>query len=249
MIPKADGSKRPLGIPTIRDRVVQMAVKLVIEPIFEADFSAHSYGFRLGKSAHNAVDEIAKALWGGHTQVIDADLSKYFDTIPHNKLLMMVAQRIVDEGVLNLIKQWLKAPIIGEDENGKRKTVGGGNGNRRGTPQGGVISPLLSNVYLHILDRIWLRNDLRGKIGAHLVRYADDFVVLCKRGEEEPFKVVRQVLGRLGLTLNESKTHIVDATREGFDFLGFTIQMSRGVKFGKSYPNVRPSNKWKSVQA
>ena len=246
MIPKADGSKRPLGIPTIRDRVVQMAVKLVIEPIFEADFSAHSYGFRPGKSAHNAVDDIAKALWGGHTQVIDADLSKYFDTIPHNKLLMMVAQRIVDGGILNLIKQWLKAPIIGEDENGKRKTVGGGKGNRRGTPQGGVISPLLSNVYLHILDRIWLRNDLRGKIGAHLVRYADDFVVLCKRGEEEPFKVVRQVLGRLGLTLNESKTHIVDATKEGFDFLGFTIQMSRGVKSGKPYPNVRPSNK--SVQ-
>ena len=243
MIPKADGSKRPLGIPTIRDRVVQMAVKLVIEPIFEADFSAHSYGFRPGKSAHNAVDDIAKALWGGHTQVIDADLSKYFDTIPHNKLLMMVAQRIVDGGILSLIKQWLKAPIIGEDENGKRKTVGGGKGNRRGTPQGGVISPLLSNVYLHILDRIWLRNDLRGKIGAHLVRYADDFVVLCKRGEEEPLRVVRQVLGRLGLTLNESKTHVVDATREGFDFLGFTIRMSRGVKSGKPYPNVSPSNK------
>ena len=243
MIPKADGSKRPLGIPTIRDRVAQMAVKLVIEPIFEADFSAHSYGFRPGKSAHDAIDDIANALWGGHTQVIDADLSKYFDTIPHDRLLTMVAQRIVDGGILSLIKQWLKVPVVGEDEDGTRKIVGGGKGNSKGTPQGGVISPLLSNVYLHILDRIWQRNDLRGKLGAHLVRYADDFVVLCKRGEEEPFKVVRQVLGRLGLSLNESKTHVVDATKEGFDFLGFTIKMSRGAKSGKPYPNVRPSNK------
>ena len=243
MIPKADGSKRPLGIPTIRDRVAQMAVKLVIEPIFEADFSAHSYGFRSGRSAHDAVDDIANALWGGHTQVIDADLSKYFDTIPHDKLLTMVARRIVDGGILSLIKQWLKVPVIGEDEDGRRRIVGGGKGNSKGTPQGGVISPLLSNVYLHIPDRIWQRHDLRGKLGAYLVRYADDFVVLCRNGEEEPFKVVRQVLDRLGLTLNESKTHIVDAAKEGFEFLGFTIQMSRVAKSGKPYPNVRPSNK------
>ena len=176
MIPKADGSKRPLGIPTIRDRVVQMAVKLVIEPIFEADFSPHSYGFRPKRSAHDAVDDIVKALWAGHTRVIDADLSKYFDTIPHDKLMAVVAQRIVDGKILNLIKQWLKAPVISEDGNGKRKTVGGGKNNRKGTPQGGVISPLLSNAYLHILDRIWQRYCLRDKMGAHLVRYADDCV-------------------------------------------------------------------------
>ena len=121
--------------------------------------------------------------------------------------------------------------------------MGGGKGNSKGTPQGGVISPLLSNVYLHILDRIWQRHDLRGKLGAHLVRYADDLVVLCRDGEEEPFKVVRQVLDRLGLSLNETKTHIVDATKESFDFLGFTIQMSRGAKSGKPYPNVKPSSK------
>ena len=243
LIPKADGSMRPLGIPTIRDRVAQMAVKLVIEPIFEADFCDHSYGFRPKKSAHDAVDDIANALWAGHTQVIDADLSKYFDSIPHAKLLAVVAERIVDGGILALIKQWLKAPVIGEDGKGTRKTVGGGKANSRGTPQGGVISPLLANAYLHILDRVWQRHRLREKLGAHLVRYADDFVVLCKKGVEEPLKVVRHVLGRLDLSLNETKTHIVDATDASFDFLGFTLQMSRGAKSGKPYPNVRPSDK------
>nr|MBF0223550.1 group II intron reverse transcriptase/maturase [Desulfobulbaceae bacterium] len=242
-IPKADGSMRPLGIPTIRDRVAQMAVKLVIEPIFEADFCDHSYGFRPKRSAHDAVDDIANALWAGHTQVIDADLSKYFDSIPHAKLMAVIAERIVDGGILALLKQWLKAPVIGEDAQGKRKTVGGGKANKRGTPQGGVISPLLSNAYLHILDRIWERKRLKSKLGAHIVRYADDFVVLCRKGVDEPLKVVRHVLDRLGLTLNETKTHVVDAKEASFDFLGFTIQMSRGAKTGKPYPNVRPSDK------
>jgi RNA-directed DNA polymerase len=243
MIPKADGSERPLGIPTIRDRVAQMAVKLFIEPIFEADFCAHSYGFRPKRSAHDAVDDIAKALWAGHTQVIDADLSKYFDTIPHAKLLAVVAERIVDGGILALLKQWLKAPVVGEDGDGKSRTVGGGKASHRGTPQGGVISPLLANAYLHILDRIWQRHRLRERLGAHIVRYADDFLVLCNDGVEEPLNVVRRVLGRLDLTLNEAKTHIVDATETGFDFLGFTIQMSPSVKTGKLRPNVRPSDK------
>jgi len=242
MIPKADGSERPLGIPTVRDRVAQMAVKLVIEPIFEADFCTHSYGFRPQKSAHDAVDDIANTLWAGYTQVIDADLSKYFDSIPHAKLLAVVAERIVDGGILALIKQWLKAPIV-EDRNGRKKHVGGGKANRKGTPQGGVISPLLANCYLHILDRVWERHKLRERLGAHIVRYADDFVVLCKEGTEAPLEAVRHVLGKLELVLNETKTHIVDAGKEGFNFLGFTIQMSRGVKTGKPYPNVRPSDK------
>lgn len=243
MIPKADGSQRPLGIPTIRDRVAQMAVKLVTEPIFEADFCDHSYGFRPKRSAHGAVDDIAKALWAGHTQVIDADLSKCFDSIPHAKLLAVVAERIADGGILALIKQWLKAPVIGEDEDGKRKTVGGGKTNSQGTPQGGVISPLLANAYLHLLDRTWERHRLDDKLGAHIVRYADDFVVLCRRGVDAPLKVIRHVLERLGLTLNETKTHIVDAKESGFDFLGFTIQMSASARTGKPYPNVRPSDK------
>jgi len=243
MIPKADGSLRPLGIPTLRDRVAQMAVKLIIEPIFEADFCAHSHGFRPKRSAHDAVDDIANTLWAGYTQVIDADLSKYFDSIPHAKLLAVVAERIVDGGILHLIKQWLKAPVIGEDDNGVKKTVGGGKANRKGTPQGGVISPLLANCYLHILDRIWQRRHLKAKLQAHLVRYADDFVVLCKAGVEEPLKVVRHVIERLGLSLNETKTRTVDATEGSFNFLGFSIRMSRGMRTGKPYPNVRPSAK------
>jgi RNA-directed DNA polymerase len=243
MIPKADGSLRPLGIPTIRDRVAQMAMKLVIEPIFEAGFCEHSYGFRPKRSAHDAVDDIAKTLWAGYTQVIDAALSKYFDSIPHAKLMAVIAERIVDGGILHLIKLWLKAPVIGEDGNGVKKTVGGGKANRKGTPQGGVISPLLANCYLHILDRIWQRQQLKGKLKAHLVRYADDFVVLCRKDVQEPLKVVRHVLERLGLSLNEAKTQVVDATQASFDFLGFSIRMSRGRRTGKPYPHVCPSDK------
>ncbi|MGH6827211.1 group II intron reverse transcriptase/maturase [Methyloceanibacter sp.] len=243
MIPKAEGSMRPLGIATIRDRVAQMAVKLVIEPIFEADFCAHSYGFRPKRSAHDAVDDIANTLWAGYTQVIDADLSKYFDSIPHAKLMVVVAERIVDGGILHLIRQWLKAPVISEDDNGVKKTVGGGKASNKGTPQGGVISPLLANCYLHILDRVWQRQQLKEKLKAHLVRYADDFVVLCCKGVEEPLKVVRHVLERQGLSLNEAKTQVVDATQASFDFLGFSIRMRRGRRTGKPYPHVCPSEK------
>ena len=171
------------------------------------------------------------------------DLSKYFDSIPHAKLMSVVAERIVDGGILHLIKQWLKAPVIGEDDNGKRKNVGGGKGNRKGTPQGGVISPLLANCYLHILDRIWQKRQLKRKLNAHIVRYADDFVVLCKQDVEEPLKVVRHVLERLELSLNETKTHIVDANQNSFNFLRFAIQMRQGIKTGKPYPNVRPADK------
>ena len=186
MIPKADGSLRPLGIPTIRDRVAQMALKLVIEPIFEADFCEHSYGFRPQKSAHHAIDAITDGLWQGQTQVIDADLSKYFDSIPHVKLLKTVAERIADGAILALIKQWLKAPVMGDSGNGKMACLGGGKGNRRGTPQGGVISPLLSNLYLHLLDRIWQRHDLARKHQAKLVRYADDCVPRRRIGGRSP---------------------------------------------------------------
>lgn len=243
MIPKADGSLRPLGIPTIRDRVAQMAVKLVIEPILEADFCPNSYGFRPKKSAHDAVDEIADALHQGYTQVIDADLSKYFDSIPHAKLLAVVAERIVDSAILHIIKRWLKAPVIGEDKDGTRKNVGGGKANSKGTPQGGVISPLLSNCYLHLLDRIWDRHQLRWKLKARIVRYADDFVVLCAGKVEAPLATVRHVLDRLDLTLNETKTRIVDAKQESFNFLGFAIRVSKSWKSGKSYPQVCPAPK------
>ena len=183
MIPKANGSQRPLGIPTIRDRVAQMATKLVIEPIFEADFCDSSYGFRPRKSAHDAVDDVRHTMNRGYTEVIDADLSKYFDTIPHSNLMAPVAQRISDGEILRLIQMWLKAPVVEVDEDGTKRNIGGGKGNRKGTPQGGVVSPLLSNLYLHLLDRIWERQKLQLRLGARIVRYADDSAPR-RRGKE-----------------------------------------------------------------
>jgi len=241
-IPKPDGSQRPLGIPTIRDRVVQMAVKLVIEPIFEADFCESSYGFRPKRSALGAVDAISKALLTGHCQVIDADLSKYFDTIPHAKLLAVVAERIVDKEMLSLLKQWLKAPVV-EEKDGRRRNIGGGKGNRLGTPQGGVISPLLANLYLHLLDRIWERRNLSHRYGAQIVRYADDLVILCKGSIDVPMQMLKMVLDKCDLRLNEKKTSIVDARKEGFDFLGFTFQIRTSHLSGKLYPHVEPSKR------
>jgi group II intron reverse transcriptase/maturase len=168
-IPKPNGETRPLGIPCIKDRIVQMAVKLVIEPIFDADFSPHSYGFRSKRSAHQAMDDIKAGLLTGHIQVIDADLSKYFDMIPHDKRLKTVAERIVDKQRLSLLKQWLKVRIINVDKD-KKTDMGGGKKARKGTPQGGVISPLLANIYLNILDRIWDKYPLAEKYKARLVR-------------------------------------------------------------------------------
>jgi len=242
-IPKPDGSRRPLGIPTIRDRVVQMAAKIVIEPIFEADFCEHAYGFRPKRSAHDAVDAVAGALLKGKRHVIDADLSKYFDTIPHAKLLAVVAERISDAAVLGLIKQWLKAAVVEEDEDGTRRNDGGGKGNRRGTPQGGVISPLLANLYLHLLDRIWERHGLEARYCARMVRYADDLVICCAGDVAAPMQVLRQVLERLDLSLNETKTRMVDARKESFDFLGFRFHVRRSRRSGKRYPHVEPSKR------
>ena len=247
MIPKAKGAKRPLGITTIRDRVAQMAVKMVIEPIFEADFCETSYGFRPRKSAHQAVDDVDYAMNREYTGIIDADLSKYFDTIPHANLLAVLAERISDGEILRIIKMWLKAPVKEEGKDGKQRNISGGKGNRKGTPQGGVISPLLSNLYLHLLDRIWERHQLEKKLGAHIVRYADDILVLCRRGTERPMMILRQILERLGLTLNEAKTRTVNAFEGKYGFLGFTIWMGKDRKTGNYYPHVQPSKK--SLQA
>lgn len=240
-IPKPDGSKRPLGIPTLRDRIAQMVVKLVIEPIFEADFCENSYGFRPKRSAHQAIDKVSEALLTGHAIVIDADLSKYFDTIPHAKLLTVLAERISDGAVLALVKQWLKATVIEEDEDGGQRTTGGGKGNRKGTPQGGVISPLLANLYLHLLDRIWERHDLERRLGARIIRYADDLVILCRRDATQPMDILQHALDRLDLQLNVTKTKVVNAHTESFDFLGFSYCLRRSRKSGKVYPHVEPS--------
>jgi len=238
-IPKADGSKRPLGIPTITDRIVQMATKIVIEPIFEADFQENSYGFRPKRSAHQAMDEINKHLRAGRTEVIDADISKYFDTIPHDKLLKEVAKRIVDKHILRLIKMWLTAPVVEEDEDGKKKY----RPNDKGTPQGGVISPLLANIYLNILDTHWKEKRIQEKFNARLIRYADDFVVLCRGNTERIRQEIGTVLTQLGLSLNEQKTKILDARQESFNFLGFTIKFTRSTRTGRVYPLVQASKK------
>jgi group II intron reverse transcriptase/maturase len=243
MIPKDDDSKRPLGIPTIRDRVAQMAVKLVIEPIFEADFCDTSYGFRPRRSAHDALDDVAHTLNKGYSGVIDADLSKYFETIPHAKLMTMVAERICDGALLHLIQMWLKASVMEVDKDGTKRNIGGGKGNRKGTPQGGVISPLLSNLFLHLLDRVWERRGLQQRLGARIVRYADDIVVLCRKGTEQPMAVLRQILERMGLSLNEDKTRVVDAYQGKFDFLGFEIWRGKSRRTGNHYAHVQPSKK------
>ena len=229
-IPKPDGGKRPLGIPTIKDRVVQMAVKLVIEPIFEADFQDSSYGFRPGRDAHQAMDEVSLQLRCKNTQVIDADISKYFDTIPHDRLLKAVAKRIVDKNILRLIKMWLKAPVV-EEENGKRMFKG----NDKGTPQGGVISPLLANIYLNALDVAMKMT--------RLVRYADDLVALCRYNVHKIYGRMAEVLESLGLTLSTEKTRIVDVTREAFTFLGFTVRIVKSPRTGKMFPLIVPSRK------
>jgi RNA-directed DNA polymerase len=238
-IPKTAGGKRPLGIPVIKDRVVQMAVKIVIEPIFEADFQENSYGFRPKRNAHQAVEDVNNHLLKGKTDVIDADISKYFDTIPHDRLLQLVAKRIVDKQILKLIKMWLKAPIVEEREDGKKEYKG----NEKGTPQGGVISPLFANIYLNVLDTLWAVKKVQEKLGARLVRYADDSVILCRGNADRILKGVKLVLNDLGLSLNEEKTRIVDARQEMFQFLGFSIGIKRGKRTGREYPHTEPSKK------
>jgi RNA-directed DNA polymerase len=183
MIPKPNGGERPLGIPTIRDRVVQTAMKLVIEPIFEADLEPNAYGYRPGRSAGDAVEAVHGLLRRGYTDVVDADLSKYFDTIPHDQLMRSVARRIVDKDVLRLIKMWLKAPVEETDKDG-RKRLTGGKRNKQGTPQGGVISPLLANLYMNRFLKHWRLTEQGSKLKAHVIAYADDFVILSRGGGE-----------------------------------------------------------------
>lgn len=242
-IPKGNGETRPLGIPEIEDRIVQMAVKLIIEPIFEAGFSDNSYGFRPKRSAHQAMDSITDALQKGLTRVIDADLSKYFDTIVHEKLMKTVAERIADKRILALLNQWLKAVVFKEDEGGKKTVMSGGKKTTKGTPQGGVVSPLLANIYLNILDRIWDKHELAKKYQAKLVRYADDLVILCAKGTDTPFTLLKHILSKLELQLNEDKTEIRDARHEKFGFLGFQVGLAKSQRTGKQFPLVEPAPK------
>src|SRR5450756_886710 len=221
-IPKPDGGERPLGIPTIRDRVVQTAAKLVLEPIFEADFEDNAYGYRPARGAVDAVKEVNRHICRGYTDVVDADLSKYFDSIPHCDLIKSVARRIVDRHVLRLIKLWLKAPIEEKDGNGKRR-MSGGKGSTHGTPQGGVASPLLANVYMNRFLKHWRLTGCGAAFRAHVVAYADDFVILSRGHAAEALAWTKAVMTKLGLTLNETKTSVKTARTERFDYLGYTF--------------------------
>jgi RNA-directed DNA polymerase len=245
-IKKPNGKLRPLGIPTVRDRVVQAAVRLILEPIFEADFEDCSYGFRPGRSAHQALRAIRQHLQEGYGAVYDADLAGYFDSIPHDKLMACVRMRVVDGSVVGLIRQWLNAPVVEPSQDtGQPPTVGR---NQRGTPQGGVLSPLLANIYLHWFDRAFHRPDGPAQWAkAKLVRYADDFVVLARYVSPRLQHFIEGKLeGWLGLQLNREKTRILDLRQPGqsLDFLGYTFRYDRD-RLGrdKRYWNLMPSRK------
>jgi len=244
LIPKPDGRQRPLGIPTVKDRIVQMAVLLVLEPIFEADFVESSYGFRPGRSAHQAVDEIREQLQAGRREIYDADLQGYFDTIPHDQLLKCVRMRVVDRSVLGLIQAWLQAPVVETDDTGRQTT----SHPKQGTPQGGVISPLLANIYLHWFEKAFYSSQGPATwADARMIRYADDFVILARQLTQRTVTWVEtQLEGRFRLTINRSKTRTVDLKQPSasVDFLGFTFRYDRDL-FGRGgrYLNVFPSKR------
>lgn len=243
-IPKPDGRMRPLGIPTVKDRIVQTATLLVLEPIFEADFLDSSYGFRPGKNAHQAIDAIRQHLSAGLGEVYDADLKSYFDTIPHERLLQCLEVRIADRQVLRLIRMWLESPVIETDDNGRTRI----SRSKQGTPQGGVISPLLANIYLHWFEKRFYRDDGPGTWAkAQMVRYADDFVVLARYQTRRLSDWIEGTLeGRFHLTVNREKTRIVKMHQPGasLTFLGFTLRYDRD-RYGRGhrYLNVIPSEK------
>ena len=239
MIPKDNGGERPIGIPTVRDRIAQTVCKMIIEPIFEADFSESSYGFRSDRESADAIGAIKSHLKEKHTEVFDADLSKFFDTIPHDKLMQTLRMRIADPRLLKLIMKWLKAPV---SEKGQ---LTGGKKNNLGTPQGGVISPLLANIYMNLIDwHVEKPDRVFSEYGIKIVRYADDFVLMGRTIPKHVIDYLRSLLARMGLTLNEQKTRKINARQQPFDFLGFTVRFSRDLFVeGRKYWEIFPSEK------
>jgi RNA-directed DNA polymerase len=242
-IPKPDGKQRPLGVPAIKDRVAQTAAVLVLEPIFEADLSPEQYAYRANRSALDAVKHVHKLLNTGHEQIVDADLSGYFDSISHADLLKSVARRIVDGAMLHLIKMWLEAPVEETDEKGNKHRSTRNRVEGRGTPQGAPISPLLSNLYMRRFVLGWKKLGHEKRLAAYIVNYADDLVICCQGQAEEALARMRNIMTKLKLTVNETKTRVCKLPEEKFDFLGYTFGRCYSSKTGRAYLGTVPSKK------
>jgi group II intron reverse transcriptase/maturase len=242
-IPKSDGKQRPLGIPTIKDRVVQTAAMLVLEPIFEADLQPEQHAYRANRSALDAVNQVRTLLNGGYTQVVDADLSGYFDSIPHAQLMQCLRRRIVDGAMLGLLKMWLDTPVEEEDERGNKQRTTRNKDAGKGTPQGAPISPLLANIYMRRFVYGWKTMGHAARFKAHIVNYADDFVICCRGTAQQAMAVMRDVMSAIGLTVNEAKTHVCQVPTETFDFLGYTFGAHRSARTGRKLLCGAPSAK------
>jgi len=243
LIPKPDGKQRPLGIPTIKDRVVQMAAVIVLEAIFEADLTEEQYAYRPQRSAHDAVREVHGLLNRGYTEVVDADLSSYFDTIPHHELMKSVARRVSDGAMLALIKSWLEMAVEEDDGKGNKRQTTVNKDSGRGTPQGAPLSPLLANLYMRRFLLGWKQAGWDRKLKARIVNYADDFVILCRGTAGQAQIVMEAIMGKLKLRVNQQKTRICRVPEECFDFLGYTLGRCHRAQTGKAYIGTKPSKK------
>ena len=242
-IPKPDGKQRPLGVPAIRDRTAETAAVLVLEPIFEADLQPEQYAYRQDRSALDAVKHVHKLINTGHGEIVDADLSGYFDSIPHSDLMKSVARRVVDGAMLHLIKMWLEAPVEETDEHGRKHRSTRNRDDGRGTPQGAPISPLLSNIYMRRFVLGWKKLGHERRLRAYVVNFADDLVICCRGGAEEALAKMRDIMQKLKLTVNETKTRVCKLPEEKFDFLGYTFGRCYSPQTGRAYLGTVPSKK------